>query len=78
MDVSFPKDIAEATGKPSGPVEGLALTPAQTGKTKPSSILPIEGLYVVGDTAGTDAHGIGTQLAADPGIKCADLILHRS
>ncbi len=78
MDVSFPKDIAEATGKPAGPVEGLALTPAQTGKNKPSSILPIEGLYVVGVTAGTDAHGIGTQLAADSGIKCADLILHRS
>jgi phytoene dehydrogenase-like protein len=75
MDVSFPKDFARATGKPFGPVEGLALTPDQTGKNKPSSVLPIEGLYVVGDTAGTDAHGIGTQLAADSGLKCADMIL---
>lgn len=75
VDVSFPKDFAKATGKPFGPVEGLALTPDQTGKNKPSSVLPIEGLYVVGDTAGTDAHGIGTQLAADSGIKCADMIL---
>jgi phytoene dehydrogenase-like protein len=75
VDVSFPKDFTKATGKPFGPVEGLALTPDQTGKNKPSSVLPIEGLYVVGDTAGTDAHGIGTQLAADSGIKCADMIL---
>ena len=75
VDVSFPKDFAKATGKPLGPVEGLALTPDQTYKNKPSSVLPIEGLYVVGDTAGIDAHGIGTQLAADSGIKCADMIL---
>ncbi len=75
MDVSLPKDFVKATGKPLGPVEGLALTPDQTGKNKPSSVLPIEGLFVVGDTTGTDAHGIGTQLAADSGIKCADMIL---
>jgi phytoene dehydrogenase-like protein len=75
MHVSFPEDIKNATGKLEGPVEGLALIPSQTGKNKPSSITPIEGLYVVGDTAGKDAHGIGTQLAADSGIKCADLIL---
>lgn len=75
IDVSFPKDIVEATGKPTGPVEGSALIPAQTGKNKISSTLPIEGLYVVGDTTGTEAHGIGTQLAADSGIKCANMIL---
>ncbi|MHA1291056.1 MAG: phytoene desaturase family protein [Promethearchaeota archaeon] len=76
FDVSFPKDLTEATGKPAGPVEGLALSPEQTGKNKPSSVIPgIEGLFVVGDTAGKDAHGIGTQLACDSGIKCADVIL---
>jgi prolycopene isomerase len=75
MDISFPKDFTNATGKPLGPVEGLALTPDQTGNNKPSSVLPIDGLYVVGDTAGSDAHGVGTQLAADSGIKCADMIL---
>jgi len=75
-DVSLPKDIVELTGKPAGPVEGLAMIPEQTGQNKPSSIIPgIEGLYVVGDTAGKSAHGIGTQLAADSGIKCADVIL---
>ena len=76
VDISYPKDLAAATGKPAGPVEGLALTPGQTGANKPSSIVPnIEGLYVVGDTAGKGAHGIGTQLACDSGIQCADVIL---
>ncbi len=76
VDVSFPKDNAAASGKPAGPVEGLGLIPSQTGNNKPSSILdPIEGLYAVGDTCGRNSHGIGVQLAADSGIKCADAIL---
>ncbi len=76
VDISYPKDIVASTGKPEGPVEGLGMTPAQTGKNKPSSVIPnIEGLYVVGDTAGRAAHGIGTQNAARSGINCADAIL---
>ncbi len=76
MDISYPKDITAQTGKPEGPVEGLGLTPGQTGKNKPSSIVPgIEGLYVVGDTTGRSAHGVGTQLACDSGFKCALAIL---
>ena len=75
VDVSFPKDNAGASGKPSGPVEGLGLIPSQTGKNKPSSVLPIEGLYAVGDTCGRNSHGIGVQLAADSGINCADAII---
>ncbi len=75
LDISFPKDITLATGKPEGPVEGLALTPGQTGKNKPSSVLPVEGLYVVGDTAGKNSHGIGTQLACESGIHLADAII---
>ena len=76
MDISYPKHIEAQTGKQGGPVEGLGLTPGQTGKNKPSSIVPgIEGLYVVGDTTGKTAHGIGTQLAADSGYKCAQAIL---
>jgi phytoene dehydrogenase-like protein len=75
-EISLPKDLVELTGKPAGPVEGLALTTEQCGKNKPSSVGPnIEGLFVVGDTAGKTAHGIGTQLAADSGIQCADVIL---
>jgi phytoene dehydrogenase-like protein len=75
MDISLPKDIIAMTGKPSGPVEGLALTPDQSGKHRPSSIIPIEGLFACGDTAGTDLHGIGTQLAATSGITLADHII---
>ena len=75
VDISYPKDIVASTGKPAGPVEGLGLTPEQTGKNKPSSVLPIEGLYAVGDTCGKKAHGIGIQLAANSGLHCADAIL---
>lgn len=75
VDISYPRDIIAVTGKPGGPVEGLALSPEQTGFNKPSSVLPVKGAYVVGDTAGRNAHGIGTQLACDSGIKLADAIL---
>jgi len=75
VDISYPKDIVAATGKLSGPVEGLGLTPDQTGKNKPSSVLPIEGLYAVGDTCGKNSHGVGIQPAAASGINCADAIL---
>ena len=75
-DVSIPKDLIELTGKPAGPVEGLAMIPDQVGNNKPSSIIPgIEGLFIVGDTAGKSAHGIGTQLACHSGIDLADAIL---
>ena len=55
-------------------VEGTSLTPDQAGKYRISSQLPIEGLFVVGDSAGTDTHGVGTQIAADSGLKCAQYI----
>ncbi len=75
MDAFTPFDYVRYTGKAGGPVEGTALTPAQSGKRRISSVLPIEGLFVVGDTAGTDTHGVGTQLAADSALKLADIIL---
>ncbi len=75
VDITTPLDITKYIGKEGGPVEGTALTPSQSGKNRISSELPIEGLYVVGDTAGVDTHGVGTQLAADSALKCADLIL---
>jgi len=75
MDVFTPLNYVHYTGKEGGPVEGTALTPAQSGKRRISSVLPIEGLFVVGDTAGTDTHGVGTQLAADSALKLADYII---
>ncbi|NHI92510.1 MAG: NAD(P)/FAD-dependent oxidoreductase [Candidatus Lokiarchaeota archaeon] len=75
VDISTPLVIESWIGKKGGPVEGTALTPEQSGPFRVSSILPIENLYGVGDTCGADTHGIGTQNAADSGIKCAEYIL---
>ncbi|MHA1279380.1 MAG: phytoene desaturase family protein [Candidatus Helarchaeota archaeon] len=77
VDITTPVDITRYIGKAGGPVEGTALTPTQSGKNRISSELPLANLYVVGDTAGTDTHGVGTQLAADSALKCADLILKK-
>ncbi|MHA1269513.1 MAG: phytoene desaturase family protein [Candidatus Helarchaeota archaeon] len=83
MDVTAPSpttgkievstDLSSFTGNCS--VEGTSLTPDQVGQYRISSQLPIEGLFVVGDSAGTDTHGIGTQIAADSGLKCAQYII---
>ncbi|MHA1270160.1 MAG: phytoene desaturase family protein [Candidatus Helarchaeota archaeon] len=75
IDTTTPADIAKYLGKEKGPVEGTALTPLQSGRHRISSVLPIQGLYCVGDTAGVDTHGVGTQLAADSAIKLVDQIL---
>ena len=77
VDISTPNDLANLSGKKFGPIESNALIPSQSGSNRISSALPIEGLYVVGDSAGTNTHGIGTQLAADSAIKCADLIISK-
>jgi len=74
VDTTTPVDIAKFVGKEKGPVEGTALTPLQSGRHRISSILPIDGLYCVGDTAGIDTHGVGTQLAVDSAIKLVDSI----
>lgn len=75
MDITTPKEITQYIGKAGGPVEGTALTPDQSGENRPSSILPIEGLFVVGDTAGIDTHGVGTGLAADSALKLTKQII---
>lgn len=77
VDITTPSDIEKYIGKGGGPVEGTALTPAQSGERRISSELPLTDLYVVGDTAGTDTHGVGTMLAADSALKLADLILKK-
>ncbi|MBD3229684.1 MAG: NAD(P)-binding protein [Candidatus Lokiarchaeota archaeon] len=77
VDRTTPKDIIYYTGKASGAVEGTALTPDQSGKYRISSELPIKNLFCVGDTAGTDTHGVGTQLAADSAIKLAKIIQNK-
>lgn len=75
LDVTTPLDIIKATGKPEAPVEGTALTVTQSGFQRISSKIPnIQGLYVAGDTAGTDIHGIGTQIATNSGINVFNMI----
>ncbi len=76
-DITTPEDLAKLSGKAFGPIEGTALTPNQSGPYRISSELPIQDLYVVGDTAGTNTHGIGTQLAADSAIKLAKLLVSK-
>ncbi len=75
LDITTPKDIIIATGKTEAPVEGTALTVNQAGDKRISSVIPnIEGLYVAGDTAGTNIHGIGTQMALYSGINVFNMI----
>ncbi len=75
LDITTPLDIIKATGKSEAPVEGTALTVDQAGEKRISSKIPhIEGLYIAGDTAGTNVHGIGTQLAVNSGVNVFNLI----
>ena len=75
LDVTTPRDIIKATGKSEAPVEGTALTVDQSGDLRIASKIPnIEGLYVAGDTAGSNVHGIGTQLALNSGINVFNMI----
>jgi prolycopene isomerase len=74
VDITTPEDLAKMSGKAWGPIETTALIPEQSGPYRISSELPIENLYVVGDTAGTNTHGIGTQLAADSALKLANIL----
>jgi prolycopene isomerase len=73
-DVTTPKDIELLAGKEAS-VVGVGQKVGQTGVNRPSSILPIEGLYIVGGDAG--GWGIGTELAAESAIQCSELILKK-
>ncbi|MHA1145975.1 MAG: phytoene desaturase family protein [Candidatus Helarchaeota archaeon] len=77
VDSTNPNDLVKVSGKALGPVESTACTPDQVGPYRISSEMPIEGLFVVGDSAGTNTSGIGTQLAADSALKCVAMILKR-
>jgi prolycopene isomerase len=74
-DITSPKDI-ELMGGKEATVVGISQTADQAGINRPSSTLPIEGLYIVGGDAG--GWGIGTELAADSAIKCSEVILRKT
>jgi prolycopene isomerase len=59
-------------GKRGGPVISTCQDTRQVGRLRHPNETPIPGLYVAGDCAG--ARGIGTELACQSGIDCADTI----
>lgn len=60
-------------GKQYGPAISTAQTPDQVGANRPSVATPVRGLYIAGDGAG--GRGVGTELAADSAMECAERIL---
>ena len=75
LDITTPEHIIQYTGKSEAPVEGTAFTIDQVGEKRISSRIPnIEGLYIAGDTAGQNAHGVGTEMAVNSGILVFNMI----
>ncbi len=66
------EEIAGWIGKTTGAAITTGQTPDQVGKNRPGHRTPIKGLYICGDAAG--ARGVGTELACQSGMDCADLI----
>jgi len=59
-------------GKPGGPLISTVQIPGQVDEDRPAIRSPIPGLYFAGDGAG--ARGIGTELAAQSAIECAEIL----
>jgi phytoene desaturase len=59
--------VAAISGRRSGEVIGVAQNRHQVGRNRPSSITPLEGLYLVGADAG--GRGVGTEMAADSALN---------
>ncbi len=59
-------------GKSSGAAVTTAQTPDQVGDRRPGHRTLVRGLYMAGDCAG--GRGVGTELACQSGMDCADLI----
>lgn len=60
-------------GKEFGPAISTGQTPGQVADQRPSVTTPIAGLYLAGDGAG--GRGVGTELAADSAMECAETIV---
>ena len=59
--------IADISGRWTGEVIGIAQNRHQVGKNKPSSVTPVQGLYLVGADAG--GRGVGTEMAVDSALN---------
>ncbi len=67
------KTLASWIGKSNGSAITTGQTTSQVGPMRPPHETPVRGLYVAGDGAGP-ARGVGTELACQSGMDCADLV----
>lgn len=68
------KKTAAWIGKKNGSAVTTGQTIDQVGANRPLHETPVRGLYAAGDCAGP-ARGVGTELACQSGMDCADLII---
>lgn len=65
--------LADWIGKSNGSAITTSQNPNQVGFRRPPHETPVKGLYIAGDCAG-QARGVGTELACQSGMDCADLV----
>lgn len=69
------RQLAGWTGKSDGSAISTGQTVGQVYKDRPSHKTAVRGLYLAGDCAGR-ARGVGTELACQSGMDCADLVAY--
>lgn len=67
------KTLAAWIGKSNGSAITTSQTPSQVGLKRPAHRTPVQGLYIAGDCGG-HARGVGTELACQSGMDCADMV----
>lgn len=67
------KQLAGWTGKSDGSAISTGQTVGQVYDKRPAHRTSVKGLYLAGDCAGP-ARGVGTELACQSGMDCADLV----
>lgn len=67
------KTLAAWIGKSNGSAITTSQTPDQVGLKRPAHNTPVKGLYIAGDCGG-HARGVGTELACQSGMDCADRV----
>src|SRR6185436_4369846 len=73
VDTMGVKALASWIGKLHGPAVSTGQTPDQVGARRPGVRTPLPRIYAAGDGAG--GRGVGTELAAQSAIECADAVL---
>lgn len=67
--------LADWTGKSDGSAISTGQAVSQVAAKRPGHRTAVRGLYLAGDCAGP-ARGVGTELACQSGMDCADLVSH--